>query len=341
MAEVARDGTSAISAADAVNLLLTEPTPETDNAETVEEQPAEEIVSKPEVTEADEVEVETEEVEDDAEEVDTDEPEADDETDSEDVVENVEQTFRVRVGDEEIDVPQDELISSYMRQSDYTRKTQQVAEQRKVAEAELDAVKADRQRYADQLQVLEQALSQQEPPQEYWDNLYSEDPFEYTRQRDLARDRKDALAQVEVEKQRVQQEHEAQMQREAQEHLIRENERMNELIPEWLDQERAAKEKIAVVTYAQRQGYSSDELQRLSDARAVNVLRKAMLYDELMEKKPVATKKAKSAPKMTKSGQPKSTKQSNQRRWRDALANISKKKGRGAMDAAVNYLLEK
>tara|TARA_R100001594_G_scaffold139023_1_gene183105 strand:+ start:437 stop:1465 length:1029 start_codon:yes stop_codon:yes gene_type:complete len=342
MAEVTREGTSPITTADAVNLLLTNPAPETDNAELAEEQPTQEIETEPEAAETDdEVEVETEEVDDDGEEVETDEPEPDEETESDEVVERVEQTFRVRVGDEEIDVTQDELVNSYMRNADYTRKSQYNAEVRKQAEAELEAVKADRQRYADQLGQLQQALSQQEPPQEYWDNLYNEDPLEYTRQKDLARDRKDSLAQVEAERQRVQQEQAAQIQAEQKKHLEAEKSRLTELIPEWLDAEVANKEATAVVKYAQRQGYSQDELAKLSDSRAVSVLRKAMKYDVLMSKKPVAQKKAKAAPKMTKSGQPKTTKQSNQRRKRDALANIRKQKGRGAMDAAVDFLISK
>jgi hypothetical protein len=347
MAEVTPDaGTSRLSTASAVDLLLSQSaTPETEKVESSEEQQAvdqeveTELLDEQPDDEADEAEVETEESEDEDEEVDYDEAESEDEDDADEVVQAAEQTYRVRVGDEEMDVPLSELTNSYMRQSDYTRKTQQVAEQRKVAEAELEAVLADRQRYADQLVALEQALSQQEPSQEYWDTLYNSDPMEYTRQRDLARDRKDATEQLKAEQARVQQEQVAQMQAAAQKRLAEEQERLPQLIPEWLDQDVAAKEKSAVVTYAQRQGYSQQELEGVSDARAVMMIRKAMLYDELMDKKSVAQKKARQAPKMTKSGQPKSKKQSSQRRKQNALAQISRKKGRASMDAAIDYLL--
>ena len=79
----------------------------------------------------------------------------------------------------------------------------------------------------------------------------------------------------------------------------------------------------------------------MADARAVSVLRKAYLYDELVGKKSAATKKARSAPKMIKSATPKSKRQSTQRQRQKALANISSKSGRDAMDAAVDYLLTK
>jgi hypothetical protein len=144
-----------------------------------------------------------------------------------------------------------------------------------------------------------------------------------------------------VEQQRVQQEQAAQIQAESQQRLAHERDRMNEIIPEWLDEKIAAKEKAAVVNYAQRQGYSETELSQVSDARAVSMIRKAYLYDELMSGKPAAQKKTAKAPRMTKSGQPKSGRQISQRRKQDALAKIGTQKGRGAMDAAVNYLLQK
>ena len=336
------EGTSLLSTESAVDILLAQDTPEGDTVDEREEREAqndEEVVDEPEA-EAEEVEVEAEAEDSDSEDIDDDE--ADEEEETEEVIveePSTEPMHRIRVGDEEIDVPLSELTNSYMRQSDYTRKTQQVAEQRKAAEAELANVQAQRKNYADQLEVLEQSLNQGEPTQEYWEQLYTEDPLEYTRQKDLARDRKDALAQVAVEKQRVHEEHLAELQTAAQKDLAVQHERMRELIPEWLNEEVAAKEKNDVVTYAQRQGFTPEELQGVSDARAVAMIRKAYLYDELMAKQPAAAKKTKAAPKMIKTNAPKSKKQSSKRQRQKALASISNKSGRDAMDAAVDFLL--
>ena len=46
-------------------------------------------------------------------------------------------TYRVKVGKEEVDVPLDELLKGYSRTADYTKKTQELAENRKAVEAEL------------------------------------------------------------------------------------------------------------------------------------------------------------------------------------------------------------
>ena len=334
MSEAPQDGTSNLSIAGAVESLLAQNAPVEDTAEEQEV-----------VAETEEVEVEAEAEESEAEDiVEDDEPEeADDEVEAvEAVEEQPEETYRVRIGDDEVDLTLEELRLGYMRQGDYTRKTQQVAEGRKAAEAELEALTAQRESYANQLAQLETALNQSEPTQEYWDALQAEDPIEYVKQREALRDRRDALAQVQSEQQRVQQEQYQQLQAQTQERLKQEADKLLDVIPEWRDADVATKQKNAVYTYAQRHlGYSEQELSQIGDHRAVNALRKAYLYDELMKQKPAATKKTKAAPKMAKAGQPTSKKEISAKRKRQQLSNISKMKGRKSMDAAVQYLLEK
>ena len=97
------DGTSLLSTASAVDLLLQAEAPEEDTPEVSEEPPVEE----PEYAEADEVEVEAEADEFEYEEVEDDEPEYDDEADEAPVVE--EQRYRVKAGDDEVEVTLDEL----------------------------------------------------------------------------------------------------------------------------------------------------------------------------------------------------------------------------------------
>lgn len=334
MSEAPQPGTSNLSIASAVESLLAENAPVEDTAET------EEVVA-----ETGEVEVEAEAEELDAEDIEVDEPEeADEEVEAVEAVEENpgDEVYRVRIGDDEVDLTLEELRLGYMRQGDYTRKTQQVAEGRKQAEAELEALQAQRSSYANQLAQLETALSQSEPTQEYWNALEAEDPIEFVKQREAMRDRRDALAQVQSEQQRVQAEQHQQLQAQAQERLAQETGKLLDVIPEWRDAEVATKQKNAVYTYAQRHlGFSEQELSQVSDHRAVNALRKAYLYDELMKQKPAATKKTKAAPKMAKAGQPTSKREISAKRKRQQLSNISKLKGRKSMDAAVQFLLDK
>ena len=74
------------------------------------------------------------------------------------------QKFRVKAAGEEREVTLDELIKSYQLGTDYTKKSQAVAEERKVVEAErqrIEEAKYLRDQYAERLQVIEQMLNQQ------------------------------------------------------------------------------------------------------------------------------------------------------------------------------------
>jgi len=334
MSEVTAQATP-LSIASAVDTLLAAeapaeetPEPQEDSTETAEV----EVVAEPEAEETEEI-LEADEPEDDAEEAEEDD----------EVVEAVEeepQTYRVRVGEDEVDLTMDELQSGYMRQSDYTRKTQQVAEGRKKAEAELAALEAQRQSYAEQLAAVEAAWQQSEPSPEYWDALKAEDPIEFVTQKEAHRDRQEAMAMVKTEQARVQQEQLAVLETQAQERLKQEGQKLLDVIPEWRDPEIAQKEKTAVFTHAQRTlGFTADELRAATDHRAINAFRKAYLYDALMEQKPAAAKKAKKAPKMARSGQPTTKREASAKKKRQQLQGIGKQKGGKALDAAVEYLL--
>ena len=332
------EGTSLLSTHDAVELLLNFDAPkEEEKAVESEEASVSEVAA--EEPEAEEAEVEAEAEEFESEDIEVDE--AEDEEEAEEAQEESQPTYRVQAGEEEVEVTLDELRNSYMRQADYTRKTQQVAEDRKAVATELENLSGERQRYADQLAMLDGMLSQRERTQEYWDKLKASNPAQYAQELEADRQRETALNNVRAEQQRVQQERLAELQSKAQQRFEQEQAKLPELIPEWSDPQVAQKEKTALVTYLQTFGYTPEELANASDSRAIALSRKAYLYDQLMEKKPATQKRTAKAPKMTKSGQPTSKKQASRSRRQKAFSQIGKHKGRKAMDAAVNYLLEK
>lgn len=328
----------------AVDLLLN-----TNAPEEASEDAQEPVAEVEEAVEADEMEATSEdefEVED-AEEL----PEADEEYEDDDEeydvdvseIEEVEdeiEYYTVKIDGEEKSVTADELVKSYQLEQAAQKRMQEAAEIRKNSESEVAALAQQREQYAQALQSLEAQLNTgEEKPQEYWDNLYSEDPMEYMRQREAYRDRKDAMEKVKAEQQRVQQEQQQDLVKQHQENLAKEQEKLLEALPEWKDPDVAMKEKQAIISYAQRNlGFSEDELAATSDSRAVLALRKAYLYDELMAQKPVAQKKVKKAPKVTKSGKPATKAQANANRKKQALERLNKT---GSKDAAVDVLLER
>jgi hypothetical protein len=129
--EVTESGNLTVAdAASQIEGMLSTPEDSTqEQPEAVEEQT--EVVEEVEETEAEpEVEFE-EETEEEAEE----ESEVEE---SEEVEE--EQTFTIKAAGEEKEVTLDELKKSYQLGTDYTKKTQEVAEQRKVIEQEAKAI---------------------------------------------------------------------------------------------------------------------------------------------------------------------------------------------------------
>jgi len=257
---------------------------------------------------------------------------------SSDDSDDVEEYYTVKVDGEEKNVTADELVKSYQLEQAAQKRMQEAASERKQAEAERQVIAQQREQYEQALNVLSQQLTVQEPTQEYWEQLYKEDPLEYVKQRDNVRDRKEQLAKVQQEQLRVQQEKQTEATKAHQHYLAEQQQRLLERIPEWRDESIAAQEKQAVIQYAQRIGFTEQELQSASDSRAIEALRKAYLYDELMAKKPVAKKKVSKAPKVTKSGKPSSKKEITANRKSQALNRLKKT---GSKDDAVNYLLER
>jgi len=195
------------------------------------------------------------------------------------------QVFTVKVDGKEVEVSLEELQKGYSRTQDYTRKTQQIAEVRKHAEAELQAVRAEREQYAHLLGALEAQVQQATQPNIDWERLYQEDPIEWVRQRELMRENQEKSAAIQSEKQRLSQLSQQEQMQQHQMVLQHEQEALVAAIPEWKDSKKAAAEKAMLVQFGQKAGFSPDELKNVLDHRAVVLLRKAALYDQMVSKR--------------------------------------------------------
>ena len=195
------------------------------------------------------------------------------------------QVFTVKVDGKEVEVSLDELQKGYSRTQDYTRKTQQIAEVRKHAEAELQAVRAEREQYAHLLGALEAQVQQATQPNIDWERLYQEDPIEWVRQREVMRENQEKNAAIQSEKQRLSQLSQQEQMQHQQMVLQHEQEALVAAIPEWKDSKKAAAEKAMLVQFGQKAGFSPDELKNVLDHRAVVLLRKAALYDQMVSKR--------------------------------------------------------
>ncbi len=258
-----------------------------------EAQPEEEQ-SEPESEEMESAEPQ-DEAEETSEEVEGEEEEAEEEAPRD-------EKFVVKVDGKEIEVPKDELIRGYQREADYTRKTQKLAEERKLVESEFQQVRGEREQYAQILGQLQQKLQEFEPPEPDWNRLEVEDPTEYARQWTSHQRRQQQKYAVQAEQDRLNQLRQAETQKQIQAVLAQETARLKEKIPEWSSPEKAKAEGKALLEYGQNLGFSEQELNGITDSRALLALHKAWKYDQMMSKRPEFQAKIKKAPKMASPG---------------------------------------
>lgn len=219
--------------------------------------------------------------------------ESDDELDDEDVEQEPKpQTVRLKVDGQDVEVTLDEVQASFMRQQDYTRKTQQIAEQRKAIEQEAAAVAQERNQYAQALQQLGNQLQQQMGREPDWESLKQSDPIEYGIQFADWQRKTMQMQALQAEQARVAQLQAQEHQQRLAQHLERERQALDALIPEWKNPEKAKAEKQMILEQGKKLGFSEQELAQAYDHRAIVALRKAALYDAMMEK----AKAAKPAP---------------------------------------------
>ena len=210
--------------------------------------------------------------------------------------------FTVKVDGKNVEVTLEELQKGYSREADYTRKTQQVSEERRAFQAEADLVRTERQQYSQLLGSLQAQLQQNAAPQVDMDRLYSEDPIEWVRQKELARDAEKVHAAIVSEKQRLSHIQAQEQYQSMQAHLAQQQDAMLKAIPEWANPDKAKAEKTLLIEWGQKLGFSSDELKNIFDHRAVVALRKAALYDQMMTKRGNIRPAVNNGPKPAKPG---------------------------------------
>jgi hypothetical protein len=212
--------------------------------------------------------------------------------------------YRVKAAGEEKEVTLDELIKSYQLGTDYTKKSQAVAEERKAVEAErqrIEEARYLRDQYAERLQVIEQMLNQQ-PETENLDYLKETDPIGYAVKVAELSQREKQLAQVQAERQRIAQQQDQERQEQLGHVIQAEARKLAEAIPEYADPQKGEIARRELREFGQKLGFTEQELAGIYDSRQVLTLWKAMQYDKLQSAKPGITKKVNEAPKVLKAG---------------------------------------
>ncbi|PQM57146.1 MAG: hypothetical protein CML39_00820 [Rhodobacteraceae bacterium] len=217
-----------------------------------------------------------------------------------------------------------ELMKGYSRESDYTKKTMDLSNQRKEVESlqdnlkkEFEAVKSSRNQYAEQLQVLTQNLQQQEQNID-WDNLYQTDPAEYVKLKAESDKKKEALNLAQQEQMRIQQEQRSEQEKVYNEYIAKERKILAEKLPVYADKNKSAEFTKRLSSFAKESGYTDQEIAMMVDHRAVLLLADAYRYNQLKKTK-LSGNKVNKAPRVVSSNA------SNIREDSDKKQNVDKR----------------
>jgi hypothetical protein len=285
-----------------------EETPEGEEAEPTEEEESTE-------------ETQDESFEEESEEESEEEDEEESEESAEDQEEEEEPLFTVTANGEEIEVTYDELLKGYSRQADYTKKTQDIAQQRKEyeqAKQQYEASLPELQNLKEQyVQVLNDTISNSVAGLERfnidWDRLKEDDREEYLVKRDEFRQAQDELRGHQSRREYEQQQLGQQQKSEVKKILQEETQKLVSVMPEWGDNEKRKAIITDIREYATSHGYSENELATLADHRALIMLHKAMQFDSISQSD-IKSKKIKNKPKVIRSGKGKSSKENSRKK---------------------------
>ena len=217
---------------------------------------------------------------------------------------NEPQLYAVKVNGEDVEVTIDELQSSYSRQADYTRKTQELAQQRKTVEEQQSEVAKNEAIYKELLPKMEAALSESLGTEPDWETLYSNDPIGYVRERDLWNEKQQKLQAVQAEQTRLQEEDQVKQQEQIQKYMQYGEKQILNHVPEWKDKTIQQEEKLAIRDHAINDlGFTAEEINQVYDYRLLLGLRNSWMQNKTqkaVKKKP--TQKASARNRVAKPG---------------------------------------
>ena len=247
--------------------------------------------------------------------------EAEETSESSDIQENSEEPYySVTVDGTDLSVNLEELIQGYQRNADYTRKTQELAQERNQSSEFVERSKKDveaKLQKLDQLNNAAQAQLQQEYAEVDFEKLYDEDPVEAARLEHKMRRKHEQLAQVQQQTQELQSQ-------EFNKYLGEQQKLLTQKIPEFTDEQKGPRFKQQMRDYLGNIGFNDTEINSVYDHRYVMLVKDAMSYRNLQKAKPGIKKKVANAPKVVKGGVAKSKGQADAEAKRQQLSKLRK-----------------
>ena len=252
--------------------------------------------------EAEEAEENEELPPDDEEPVETEESE-----DSQEETEEVEDATEEIVWNGETKaVTKTELKQLAQQGFDYTQKTQQLAEERRIIALERQTLQAQSQIQEKALDIVGEVKAIDRQLANYknvdWSALAETDPVEYLKHNHAYRELKETREAKVQEFQQVQSYGQQAQAQYAQQLLANESQKLQAKIPEFRNPEKAQEIKGKMLGYLEQRGFNQAEIDTIVDSRFVEVIYDALRYKGLADTKPAVKKRIEAAPKALKPG---------------------------------------
>lgn len=316
--------------------LIDGPSPETNDA------PDDELEQSPEDDAQDQNEGEDEQSDDGADDGgdadDQDGSDDEDEADADSDDDTAGQLFTVNVDGRTQQVPLAELIRGYSGQAYIQKGMREVAEARKETSAVYKALQTERQQIAQFIEAAQTDKIDLRPPTPPADELLSSDPIGYLEKR-LQYDRAMATYQQTQAVKREMEAKAAEAQTAAQRaYLAEQHQQLTRVIPAFAKPETAARVKQELLSAGTGYyGYAPEELQSVTDHRALLVLHDAAQYRRLMSGKATEPKRA-DAPRTPTIKAGARTSQQGGKRVQSEKAKTQMRKS-GSIDDVARFLL--
>jgi hypothetical protein len=222
-------------------------------------------------------------------------------------------------------------------QADYTRKTQQVAEERKIIDTQADRLMQTAEQIKQQREdfLSYQAMFAPEAPDL---GLVETDPIKYQQEKAYYDEWQTQYNNYVQESRAIQAEQQKEQQAQQQQYVAAQTKKLGEIMPELATKEGIQKFKQELEKdFIPHYGYSLEDLNSITDVRFAPLARDAMAYRRLQEKAPEAKKKLEGKPKMLKGkarASTKSKKVSAHKAKNDRLAKF------GDLESAVSVIAD-
>lgn len=230
-------------------------------------------------------------------------------------------TWTIKADGQERQLTEAQMQEHASKGIDYTKKTMELAEQRKAIEAKDAEISAKLSELASFIEQKDQSVD--------WDNLRDTDPSEYLRQKELQESRKAIL-------QRESSELDAKREAQRQAAIGEQTNELYSIMGEGWKGDVAAKDFELANKYLTSMGIAEDEINQVIDHKLWKIFFDAAKYNRLRENKGKVNKEVRSAPKSVKPGSKRNV--TSQSEVAKALASVQSA-GKMDQDAALVALM--